>query len=225
LLIIKHLNFLQFRLISYILVLGEIMKTVCIAIIMIFISGCSYLGRLNERIYHAQKQAVLESPYKDAPNASSYIEAQKEARIKIFRDFLKDKVSQNALRDTLYLMESFDAICLGCSSFLTKVFIKDTVYSLNQEILGHKGDTRYLIEKERFKQGYNDLKFESRNTELVEIVGKVKSGLQWKSDPLHYGMDNCADGEHTIVTVIYPDQRVEALYVCCWLPVLNRKKK
>jgi hypothetical protein len=201
------------------------MKKVFISIIVILISGCSDLARLNDRIYEVQKQAISESPYKDAPNAYTYIQLQKEERLKIFKDFFKSKIKQINSKDTIYLMESFDAICTGCSSFPTKALIGDTIYTLFQEVLGHEGGVRYNVEKEKFKLGYTDLKFESKNTALVEVAGKVKSGIPWKKDPLQYGMDNCADGDHTFITVIYPDQKIEALYVRCWLPVLNRKKE
>lgn len=47
--------------------------------------GCINMGRLNDRIYEAQKQAVLQSPYKSARGALGYVEVQKSYRLNIIR--------------------------------------------------------------------------------------------------------------------------------------------
>ena len=60
----------------------------------------------------------------------------------------------------------------------------------------------------------SQLKFDYRG--IDEIAVKVRSGEAWKENPLRYGEDKCADGDHTIVTVIYPNKKVEAIYVRCW---------
>jgi hypothetical protein len=58
----------------------------------------------------------------------------------------------------------------------------------------------------------------------TQIVKAIKEH-NWLSYPLHYGSNYCADGDHTFVTIIYPDKHIESLYVRCWTQPDNRTKQ
>ena len=57
------------------------MKAVYIFLIVLSTFGCSDLVNLNDKIYEAQKQAVLISPYKSASGTLGYIDAEKDFRL------------------------------------------------------------------------------------------------------------------------------------------------
>ncbi len=127
------------------------------------------------------------------------------------------------INDTLWMTEYFDATCWDCPSTVTNLMLRDTVYTVTWEILGHKGGATYNVEVNPFHGLSRDLRQEP--SELVEIVEKTRDGEPLTRNPLQYGDDNCNDGGYTIATVIYPDRKIEAIYVRCWLPLSLRKLK
>lgn len=202
------------------------MKAVITFLVVILIFGCKDYDNLNTKIYEVQKQAVLKSPYKSASGLTVYVDAQKDFRLNTLPKLIRNKIyASDTSKDTVFLTETFDAICTNCPSDWMKVLVKDTVYSIRSEILGHKGGVSYKIETELFNLNSKDFQYELRNSELIEIVDKIRKGQSWKTDPLQYGSDNCNDGDHTIVTVIYPSKEIEALYVRCWIPSFYRNRK
>ncbi len=181
---------------------------------------------LNNKIYEAQKQAVLKSSYKSASGTLVYVDAQKDFRLNTLPKMIRDKIyASDALKDTIFMTETFNEICMNCPSDWVKVLFKDTVYSTREEILGHKGGSTYKVESEPFNLNSKDFQYELRNSEIIEIVGKIRKGEPWTTNSLQYGSDNCNDGDHTILTVIYPDKKIEALYVRCWTPSIYRNRK
>jgi hypothetical protein len=202
------------------------MKAVIYFLITILTLGCKDIGNLNNDIYEVQKQAVLSSPYKSASGTTVYIDAQKNFRLRTLPKLIRNKIFlAETLSDTVFMTESFDAICINCPSDWMKVLVKDTVYSVRAEILGHKGGINYNVEAEPFDPSSKDFQYELRNSELIEIISKIRNGNTWTSNPLQYGSDNCNDGDHTILTVIYPNKKIEALYVRCWTPSFYRNRK
>lgn len=202
------------------------MKTLIIFLVIISSLGCTNCYNLNEKIYEVQKQAVLKSPYKSASNTTVYVEVQKDFRLNTLPKLIRNKIfSSDALKDTIYIAETFDDICLNCPSDWIKVLLNDTIYSTRREMLDHKGGVAYRVETEPFNLNSKDFGYELRNSELIEIVGKIKKGEPWSNNPLQYGSDNCNDGGHTIVTVIYPNWNIEAIYVRCWAPFYYRNRK
>jgi hypothetical protein len=103
--------------------------------------------------------------------------------------------------------------------------LRDTVYTINREILGHKGGVTYTVEVEPLHLRSKDLQLESSYSNLIEVAEKIRAGESWNKNPLQYDDDNCHDGDHTIATVIYPNKKIEALYVRCWLPLSFRNRK
>ena len=201
-------------------------------IILISVStvSCNDFINLNDKVYEAQKQAVLKSPYKSASGTIVYVDAQKYFRLYTLPKLIRNKFYlSNALKDTVFMTETFEETCMNCPSDWVKVLLKDTVFSTRREILGYKGGStykvEYRVEAEEFNINSKDLDFELRNSELIEIVNKIKKGEPWTTDPLQYGSDDCYDGDHTMVTVIYPNKKIEAMYVRCWTPFFYRTRK
>lgn len=201
------------------------MKKVCISLIAFLFFSCTDIGILNDQIYEAQLESVQQSPYKSAKGTVAYIEAQKHFRTNNLAKLLRDKLKESAnLKDTLWMSESFDAICVNCASDRMKLLFKDTVYSFRMVIKG-KNKVGFETKVEAFHLTSKDFNYELGNSEFIEIVRKVRNKESWIADPLQYGADNCNDGDHTFLTVIYPDKRIEALYVRCWMPSFYRNKK
>jgi hypothetical protein len=202
------------------------MKTFLTILYAILSYGCSNIRVLNEKIYEAQLQAIKESPYKSAEGTIIYVEAQKKFRLNHLPKIIKDKLKESAiLNDTLWMTESFDAICINCPSYVMKVLIRDTVYTINKEVLDHKGGVNYAVEIRPLQLSSKDLQLESSYSDLIEVAGKIRNGERLSENPLEYGDDNCHGGDHTIATVIYPNSKMEALYIRCWLPLSLRSSR
>jgi hypothetical protein len=202
------------------------MKAFITSLIIISTFGCKDVVKLNNEIYAVQKQAVLKSPYRSASGTTVYVDAQKNFRLRTLPKLIRNKIfNPDVLGDTIFMTETFDAICINCPSDWMKVLIKDTIYSVRAEILGHKGGIKYNVEVEPFDPSSKDFQYKLRNSELIEIVSKIRNGNTWTSNPLQYGSDNCNDGDHTILTVIYPNKKIESLYVRCWTPCFYRNRK
>jgi hypothetical protein len=50
----------------------------------------------------------------------------------------------------------------------------------------------------------------------LTVLDSVRNGHHWLTHPLSYGSNHCADGDHTLVTVVYPNYSIEAMYIRCW---------
>lgn len=202
------------------------MKAVIILLIFSSLTGCKDFDSLNNKMYEVQKQAVLTSPYKSASGTTAYVDAQKDFRLKTLPKLIKNQISvSDALNDTIFITETYDETCVNCSCDWMKVMLRDTIYSIRKEILGHKSGVTYKVSAEPFAFNSKDFQYELRNSEFIEIVNKIRKGESWTTSPLQYGSDNCNDGDHTIITVIYPSKTIEALYVRCWTPSFYRDKK
>lgn len=177
---------------------------------------------MNNLIYEIQKQQLLQSPYKDAKGAIIKINVQKQFRLNGLPDLLKDKIfKQKESTDTLLLLEDFDEICYNCSSQRLQVLYRDTVYFIEREIVGDRA--KYEVKSEKLDLTSKDVYgHQFKYFELIEVKRKINSHQDWLNNPLNYGADGCADGNHTLLTVIYPDKKMEALYVRCWWPEKER---
>lgn len=202
------------------------MKIVISFFVVISTMGCTNFHYLNKKIYEVQKEAILNSPYKSASGLSALVDIQKAFRTKGLPKLISNKLfATNASADTIYLIETFDVTCLKCPSDWIKVLLKDTIYFARREILGHKGGVVYEVETVPFNVASKNNQYESGNSELIEIVAKIRKGEPWLTNSLQYGSDNCNDGDHTLVTLIYPNRKMEAMYVRCWMPSLYRNRK
>ena len=197
--------------------------TFILAIVVLFYS-CTNVDALNDQIYKAQKQAVISSPYKSAKGATIY-EVQKKFRADKLPKLIKSKIySSINSNDTILIAESFDAFCINCPSNRMQVLYKDTVYSLTMEIT-ERNKLSYKTAIDPFNIASKEFEYKLKNCGLIETLGKIRNNDPWTANPLEYGTDNCNDGSHTLVTVIYPGKKIEAIYVRCWIPFIYRNKK
>jgi len=199
------------------------MKRILQLLLLFTLLSCTDLSRMNDKIYEVQKQHLLQSPYKDANTTLLKIEAQKQFRSSQIPKFLKDKIfNRQKLSDTLLILEDFDEMCSNCPSYRMQVLYQDTVYSIERELIGDRAI--YKGKLESFDSTLTDeygrrLKY----FEFMEIKNKIKRNQNWTANPLDYGSDSCLDGNHTLFTAIYPDEKVKALYVRCWWPESERE--
>jgi hypothetical protein len=114
---------------------------------------------------------------------------------------------------------------MNCPNYVMRVLLRDTVYTINKEILGHKGGVTYAVEVQPLHLHRKELQLEPAYSDIIEIAEKMRAGKSWNENPLQYGDDNCHDGDHTIATVLYPNKKIEAMYVRCWLPLSLRNRK
>lgn len=208
-----------------ILLLGIIMKALCILLITFQFYGCADFAALNNQIYESQLQAVQHSTYKSAKGTEVYVEAQREFRLNNLPKLIKEKLKEGAnLKDTILMTESFNAICINCPSYRMSVLLEDTIYSLLRNNVG-RNKVKLKTKVEPLTIVTDDFNYELRNCAIIEIITKIRNKESWLENPLQYGGDYCSDGDHTLITVIYPDRRTEALYVRCWRPSFYRNRK
>lgn len=197
------------------------MKKLLLLVFTISFLSCSDLRELNERIDIAQKEQIQQSPYESASRMSVRIESQRRFRSKELPELLKDKLFQKIeLTDTLLILEDFDEICFNCPSVRMQVLYQDTVYSIGREVKGSRVD--YNAKKIKFDSSLNDSYQYHDYHELVEIKNKMKRKEDWTSNPLEYGSDGCLDGNHTLITALYPEGKIKTMYVRCWWPEYQR---
>lgn len=200
------------------------MKIAYVLLATIPFCACSHIKVVNNKIYEAQLKALGQSPYKSAKGAARYVEAQKKFRSKKLPELLRKKMKEiTASKDTLWMSEVFDETCINCVSYQIKVLDKDTIYSLRQEADEHR-NLVFKTQIEPFKLISKDNDYELRNSELIEIVGRMRHKEIWNTNQLQYGADNCNDGDHTLLTVVYPGMQIEVIYVRCWMPFLYRNR-
>ncbi|GAB4092002.1 hypothetical protein [Flaviaesturariibacter terrae] len=191
-------------------------------LLLLSIFGCTDFVALNERILDAQREAAYHSPYKSAGGATGYAEAQAPMRASLPRR-LRDRMHLRGLgADTLWMIESFDASCIFCPADYIRVLYRDSMYTLQ-----HRGNEwipkNYDLEVRPFPRPSSTFDDRLRYDNLEELSEKVRQGQDWRANPLQYGADDCNDGDYTFLSVVYPDGRVEALFVRCLMPRIYRK--
>jgi hypothetical protein len=194
-------------------------------VLFILLSSCNNLHVINDNIYDAQKQTLSNSPYKSASGAFRFLDPQKEFRIGRLPKLMQDRIFKMPTPiDTVWISETFDEVCSNCPSDWMKILFRDTVYTLERHI-DDKNRITYIVKSESFKQLAKIRNTEIEYDDLLEVVQKVRSKLNWSDYPLQYGSDDCADGDHTLFTIIYPDKKIEAMYVRCWQAFTYRNRK
>lgn len=196
------------------------MKKQLLLLLIISLLSCTNISRVNNKINEVQKQHLLVSPYKDAKRTLTRIETQKQFRLKYLPKLLRSKIYGQNISDTLLLLEDFDEICANCSSYRMQVLYKDTIYFVEKEVLGDK--LVFKAKKQRMNYTLANKYTQYDYFELAEIKNKMSNHQNWKANPLEYGSDDCADGNHILITAIYPNEEMDALYVRCWWPEYDR---
>jgi len=198
------------------------MKILFLFLLLIPLLSCSNLNELNERLYEVQKKQIQQSPYKSASRMFERIKAQRKFRTQEIPYLLKEKLfQQKALVDTLLVFEDFDEICFNCPSDRMQVLYQDTVYFVERKNSGNK--VLYSGQKVKLDTSLNDRYLYHEYHELVEIKNKMKRKEDWLLTPLEYGSDGCLDGNHSLMTAIFPNGKIETIYVRCWWPEYQRR--
>ena len=193
-------------------------------IILILISGCSTTFNLNKELYNKQRIALKESPYKDSPRVYQEISVQREFRKKIAPEKIRELLFSKNDKDTIILMESYDNICLGCSSFRFQILMGDSIYNVERKLTDSNNKVTYEVKPIELIPHSTDFNYQLQYGEVLEIHKKVKNGVDWTANPLNYGWNECADGDHTLISVVYPNDLIETMYVRCWDPEVYRNK-
>lgn len=181
-------------------------------IIFIFlVSGCSMTSKLNEKINLSQKDCLLNSPFIHVVNGMD-----KELKIQIkYRENYNsdiDSLIKTYPNDTIILKENYDFICLGCPADYVQVFVEKIVVTYTKQF----NDKKYQRSIEKLSQNFIDSKGYSHN-DILELKQELVKNKFWNKHPDKYGTDKCLDGGHTFYTIIYPDGRIESMYMRCWL--------
>lgn len=176
-------------------------------VLLLLILCCLIVGgraqQLSSSILAAQKHAIRISPYLDAYGFHIPV-LQKRFRLTGFPKTIRGLLSGRAhLADTLWLVENFPDECRRCPAFATYILYQDTLYTLREST------TEFIA-----------VPFKKRAADyiILEVIDSVRSKRNWMGNPLTFGSNSCWDGEHTLVTVVYPNLRIEAMYVRCWRP-------
>jgi cellulose biosynthesis protein BcsQ len=167
--------------------------------------SCSSAYELNHIIDQSQRNSIIESPFKTAPNCSVYLDVQ----LKYRKQYLKriKELRANHPSDTIMLRENYDYICINCPAYYSTILIDTTLYMYKSEIPIKKYEESII--------GYTNYDF---------LDKEVKSNIQWYKNPERYGTDDCFDGSHTFYTVIYPSGKVESMYMRCFTYDLTNNK-
>ena len=196
-------------------------KLLFLLLVTSFLS-CSDLRELNERIYKAQKEQIQQSPYESASRMSARIESQRRFRSKKLPALIKEKLFQKKeLTDTLLIFEDFDEICFNCPSDRMYLLYQNTLYFIDSDFSGNKVNNR--VNKVMLDVSINEKYQYEYFHGLVEVKNRMKRRVDWLSNPLEYGSDSCLDGNHTLLTALYPDGEIKTLYVRCWWPEFQRR--
>jgi hypothetical protein len=164
---------------------------------------------LGNAILNAQKNALKTSPYIDAKRFH-VPKAQIQFRLTKFPKLISDLISDKTkLTDTLWIVESFDEMFPTSSSYSSDILYHGSLYT-------NYGLSSDSVNKTKFRLIPFDKHLNSYHYIISEVVDSIREKKKWLSSPLAYGANNCADGDHTIVTIVYPDLHIESLYVRCW---------
>lgn len=203
---------------TYIYVLGATTMRLFLLISFYYLTMTAFGQRLNNSINKAQTEAIKTSPYSDAKHFA-VSKFQTQFRLTKFPKAISSLLfDKTPLVDTLWIVESFDEMCPDCSSYSSDLLYKDSLYTYNE--IGSDSNSRSKFKVSKFVN-----KLDLYHDVILEVVDSVRQKSNWLANPLHYGANMCNDGDHTIVTIVYPDRRIESLYVRCWTQPDYRTKQ
>lgn len=188
--------------------------TICILLLFTTIS-CSRYEELNKKIFEEQKNHIKKSAFNDARGTFDHIKAQKKFRGDKLPELLKFKLSEMNTGDTIYLMESFAENCIKCASDVMHLLLRD-------ELIVIESYGNYKVDSVRFNKDSIDSNYQRKYGKLIEIRRKELNNIDWTSNALELGSNNCFGGNYTYITAIYPNGRIKTLYVRCWQPEIQR---
>lgn len=213
------------------------MKNICIIILSIFLFlfiGCSSSQTkgypksanivfnktrdLNKLIDKSQKESLVNSPFEGKSFLKSYLKIQKPFREQYIQEL--ENLRTKSPNDTIILVESYDEICINCRADHIAIY-KDNLLITYRKISYKE---KYKRKQEYLTSDFID-KEDYRHDDILELKLEIKqNNSTWNRNPEKYGTDEVLGGSYTFYSVIYPDRRVESMYIRGWMSKESRKK-
>ncbi len=181
-------------------------------------SQFSYGQRINKQIDKSQKTAISSSPFKSAKGMKNGLYRHKKMRSQYLS--IIDSLKREFPQDTILLIENYDSICFGCSADFIQIQVREIYITLS-----YNYDTRAF---ERKNQKITKFFFdESRYhlSDIQELRNEISENENWNKNPENYGTENCLDGGHTFYSFLYPDRKIDSMYMRCWINKETRNSK
>lgn len=209
------------------------MHIILLPLFILFLYGCSSsqtkgypksaniffnkISDLNKSIHESQKKSLQDSPFEGRNFLQSYLDIQQPFREQYIQEL--ENLLTKAPNDTIFLVESYDEICIGCRADHIAIYTgnllityKDTSYKNT-----YKREQESLISNFVDKRGY-------LHDDILELKSEIKYNYTfWNKNPEKYGTDKVLGGAYTFYSVIYPDRRIESMYMRSWTPQYLRK--
>lgn len=188
------------------------MKYIFAVLILLITIGCgSYKGifQLNNEIDISQRECLTNSNFENKNlGLVALMNIQKSYR-KEYIGFIDSLLVHST--DTIIIRESFPFACIGCCADGVGVFSETS--------------SRYYkwnFSKKTYEKVESDLIFSDDVLKLKAEIRKP-SMKTWNSNPYYYGEkdENVLDGGHTFYSVIYPNKKVESMYIRAWRFLLD----
>lgn len=192
------------------------------------------LNELNNKIDRSQKKALDDSPFRSsAKHVKFRIKIQKANR-KWYINELRDILTKNPL-DTIFLTEAYSGECINCPANNVRIY-KDSILIHYRSIYENE-----LIYKRCQRVNHFDsplyIQYGDDSTsvmivghdeinecdpwnlgdDILELKRNIAIGDNlWNANPEIYGTEEILGGGYTLYTVLFPDGRVESMYIRAW---------
>jgi len=167
-------------------------------------------SELNQQFNDSQIKSTENSPFNSAKSMGSELNVQMK-----FRDSYIDRLKEIQAEypeNPIIVVENYDFICFGCPADYVSFFNNKILITFNLDM-----NTNKYVEKKENKN-IDDLIFEDGfYYDIIEIYENLNSEKKWNSNPERYGTEDCFDGGHTFYNIYYPDEKIESMYMRCWI--------
>lgn len=175
------------------------------------------ISDLNKSIHESQKKSLQDSPFEGKNFLDRYLNIQQPFREQYIEEL--EGLLAKLPNDTIFLVESYDEICISCRAGYIAIYkdnllitYKDTSYK-----------NTYKREQESLTSNFVD-KIGYQHDDILELKSEIKYNYaSWNKNPEKYGTDKVLGGGYTFYSVIYPDRRIESMYMRSWTPKYLRK--
>lgn len=171
------------------------------------------ISNLNKIIDKSQKESLLNSPFKESEYLKNYLDIQQPFREQYIQEL------QESSNDTIFLVESYDEICVNCRANHIAIYKNSILITYKKKL----NKDRYEKEKESLALNFID-KDGYEHNDISELISEIRNNNVWYINPQKYGTDKVLGGSYTFYTVIYPNKKVESMYIRSWIPQYLRKQ-
>lgn len=173
---------------------------------------------LNKLIHESQKKSLQDSPFEGSKFLQNYLDIQQPFREQYIQE-LENFLTQ-APNDTIFLVESYDEICINCRADYIAIYKGNLLITYRSTSYKEK----YKREQELLTSNLMD-KTDYIDEDILELQSEIKNNNSlWNKNPEKYGTDKILGGSYTFYSVIYPDKKVESMYIRSWVRKESRKK-